>query len=1094
MCNRQPVFLPLLVCALACALPSPVSAQQETASITGTVRDESGAIVQKAVVTLTNVHTNTIATTQTDESGRYRFASLRPGEYSVGVEHAGFSRAVLDALTLQVADVKAIDVILKTGPITESVQVDAPASLLDTQTSSRGQVIDQHKISQLPLNGRDYNQLAQLSPGVLPGTPRLNSVGFKAAFNVNGNRVFNNVFQLDGVDNIWYSNSFRGENVQVVQPSIEALQEFKIQTNAYSAEFGRGSGAVINATIKSGTNTVRGSVYEFLRNDALDANNFFSNALGTAKPKRERNQFGGAVGGPLLRNRTFWFADYEGLRDLEGVPRTRLVPTAAEKAGLFSTIVADPFAPGRPAFSQDEQGQYVIPPDRWDSVGAAIVKLIPDANVAGSPTLYASTPVTDTRQDQFDVRIDHQFASGLTAFGRYSFVDTLTFRPAPLPGLAEGSFNDAFGANDNRSQGLALGLTWTISPRFVGDMRLGYTRGDYYTRPPNFGVDGPAEIGLHNVPSDPQIVGGIPKIFILGFDAVGRHTSTPQFQTPRTWNPRATFSWTRGAHFVKFGGEFLHVDTRINDLNATIGRIEFENRFTNRAVGDLLLGLPSRFALTSLTVMDQGQDMQFYFVQDDYRVTPTFTTNLGVRYEYATPPIEKDNRFANFDPVSGTMVFARDGSVYERSLIHPDRNNIAPRIGFAYTPWSRLVVRGGYGVFFTHTVRQGREGLLGFNPPFLVDNMQTTSVSGAAAVASAALFHLDDGYPTNLLDPASLMPTVLRRAQDAHQRTPYVQQYNIGAQYELRPDILVDVAYVGNKGTKLPGFRNLNQRAVIVNDDGSHSAGARPYPAFGDIQWMENRVSSNYNSLQMRIEKRFTNGLTGTASYTWGKAITDAPDHISTSGGGAGYDTGVFREPQDSYNLRAERGPSEFDVTHRFVASYVWELPFGHGRRFGDGWNRAADFALGGWQITGIHVLQSGLALTPTINASAVANLGGERRVRPNLVGTPELPESERTLARWFNTDAFVSPAPQAFGNAGVGIMRGPGLANFDFSIAKTFAIADRRDIQFRTEIFNAFNHPNFGPPNLARESSGFGQILTAANARIIQLGVKFLF
>jgi hypothetical protein len=442
------------------------------------------------------------------------------------------------------------------------------------------------------------------------------------------------------------------------------------------------------------------------------------------------------------------------------------------------------------------------------------------------------------------------------------------------------------------------------------------------------------------------------------------------------------------------------------------------------------------------------------------------------------------------------MVFAKDGSVEERALIHPDRNNVAPRMGFAYTPWSRLVVRGGYGVFFTHTVRQGREGLLGFNPPFLVDNTQQTAVRGAAAVASAAPFRLVEGYPSNLLDPGSLSATVLRRAQDPHQRTPYIQQYNVGVQYELRPDIVLDVAYVSNKGTKLPGFRNLNQRAVIVNADGSQSAGARPFPALGDIQWMENRVSSSYDSLQLRLEKRFTNGLTGVAGYTWGSAVSDAPDHLSTSGGGAGIDTGVFREPQDGNNLRAERGPSEFDIRHRFVASYIWELPFGHGRRFGDRWNRATHFLLGGWQITGIHVLQSGLPLTATLAGSAMLNIGGERRARPNLVGEPELPESQRTIARWFNTEAFATftPAPQAFGSAGIGIMRGPGLINFDFALAKKFAIDRQRYIQFRTELFNAFNHTNLGLPNLARESSGFGQITSALNARIVQLGLKFYF
>jgi Carboxypeptidase regulatory-like domain len=1095
--RKRALLLFLSVMTAVCAVPTAAFAQQDSATMTGVVRDSNGGAIPGAAVTVRNVQTNITKKTKTDDAGYYTVPGLRPGEYSVDVEYAGFSTTTRTGVTLEVAQVATIDVTLQPKGVTESVVVAAATPLLDSLTSSRGDVVGEKEIKELPLNGRNYNDLALLSPGVLNTTPRLASVNFKGAMNVNGNRTFNNVFLLDGVDNISYSNSFRGENVQLVQPSIEALQEFKIQTNAYSAEYGRSSGAIVNATIKSGTNSLRGSVYEFLRNDKFDASNFFSNALGQPKPKRERNQFGGAAGGPLVKNRTFWFADYEGLRDKEGVPRVRLVPTTAEKAGLFSSVVVDPFAPGRPPFPQNAQGQFVIPQDRWDPVGAAIVRLIPDANAtAGGQPIYASSPVTDTRQDQFDVRLDHQVASNLSIFGRYSFVDTLTFRPAPLPELAEGSFNDAFGANDNRSQGLALGATWTISPTIVGDIRLGMSRGDYYTRPPNFGIDGPAAIGLKGVPNDPAIMGGVPKVNIQGFDAVGRHTSTPQFQTPRTFNPRATFTAIRGSHTMKFGGEYLAVSTRINDLNATIGRMNFENRFTNRAVGDLLLGLPSQLALTSYTVMDQGQKMQFYFVQDDYRISNRLTANLGLRYEFATPPVEKDNQFANFDPATGTMMFAKDGSLFERALIHPDRNNFAPRIGFAYTPAKRVVVRGGYGIFYTHTVRQGREGLLGFNPPYLVDNLLQTSVSGAAAVASAAPFRLVNGYPSGLLDPGSLAPTVMRRAQDSNQRTPYVQQYNIGAQYELGHDLLLDVAFVGNKGTKLPGFRNLNQRAVITNGDGSQSAGARPYPTFGDIQWMENRVNSTYRSLQTKLEKRFSKGLSALVSYTWGQALAGAPDHISTSGGGPGFDTGVFREPQDGNNLRAEYGPTEFDVRHRFVASYVWELPFGSGRHFGRNWSGPMDVVFGGWQLTGINTVQSGLALSATLAGSSVLNIGGERRARPNLIGNPVLPESQRTLTRYFNTDAFAAFAPgqQAFGNAGIGIMRGPGYVNADFTLAKNFPIGDRRSVQFRTEFFNAFNHANFGPPNLQRDSSGFGQILTAANARIIQFGLKFYF
>jgi outer membrane receptor protein involved in Fe transport len=855
----------MLLFALFFALPLATKAQQETATITGEVKDATGAGVPKATVTVTNTETGISLRSETNEQGVYLIPSLKPGPYSLAFEKSGFKKALRSGVTLQVNQFARLDVALEIGELSTVVEIVGGATLLETETSSRGSVIDQKKIVELPLNGRDYNQLALLSPGVLPGTPRLASVNFKGVLNVNGNRTFNNVFLLDGVDNISYSNSFRGENVQLVQPSIDALQEFKIQTNAYSAEFGRSSGAVVNATIKSGTNSIRGTVYEFLRNDVLDANNFFSNALAAPKPVRQRNQFGAAVGGPLIKNRTFWFGDYEGLRDREGVPRVRQVPTAAEKAGLFSTAVVDPFATGRPEFSKNAAGQWVIPQNRWDPVGAAIVKLIPDPNVPNS-TIYASTPVTRTRQDQFDVRVDHQFAGNVNLFGRYSFVDTDTFRPAPLPGLGEGSFNDAFGSNLNRSQGLALGLTWTFSPSLVGDFRFGYTRGNYFTNPPNFGVDGAAAVGLKNVPNDPSIVGGVPKVNIQGFDAVGRHTSTPQFQTPRSVNPRATISWTRGAHFIKFGGEFLHVETKINDLNATIGRMNFDNRFTNRAVGDLLLGLATQLALTSFTVMDQSQNMQFYFVQDDYKLTSKLTLNLGLRYEYATPPVEKENRFVNFDPVTGKDVFAKDGGIFERSLIHPDRNNFAPRIGFAYSPTSRLVVRGAYGIFFTHTVRQGREGLLGFNPPFLVDNLLQTSVTGAAAVASAAVFKLSNGYPAGLLDPTSLSPTISRRAQDAFQRTPYIQQYNLGIQYELMRNLLLDVAYVGNKGTKLNGFRNLNQRFVITNPNGSQSAGSRPYPTLGDIQWMENRVGASYNSLQTRLEKRFSGGITGNIS------------------------------------------------------------------------------------------------------------------------------------------------------------------------------------------------------------------------------------
>src|SRR5215831_11868358 len=549
-------------------------AQTPTATVTGIVLDSTRAVLAGVQITATSTDRNTRSSTITNDSGRYVLPTLNPGEYTITAELAGFKRFIREGITLQVNQVARVDIQLELGAVEETIRVTAAAPLVETETSSRGSVIDRQKIVELPLNGRDYNQLATLSTGVVPSTPRLAAIDFKGAINVNGNRVFNNVFLLDGVDNVSASSSYRGENVQVIQPSIEAVQEFKIQTNAYSAEFGRSSGAVINAAIKSGSNSIRGSAYEFLRNDALDANNFFSNAFGAPKPILQRNQFGATLGGPIEKGKAFWFGDYEGLRGREGVPQARSLPSPQQKAGIFNTPVFDPFNPTKPQFGRNASGQWVIPEGRWDPVAANIVALIPDPNVPGT-NIYAATPVTRTRADQFDVRLDYQISSDTRLFGRYSFADSDIFRPAPLPGLAEGSYNDTFGSSDNRSQGIAVGLTRVFRPSLVGDFRLGWTRGNYFTAPPNAGIDGPAAVRLKNVPNDPGIVGGLPEIGLQGYDPIGRSTSTPQFQTPRTWNPRVTFSAQKGSHALKFGFEYLRIQTRINDLTATIGAMNF---------------------------------------------------------------------------------------------------------------------------------------------------------------------------------------------------------------------------------------------------------------------------------------------------------------------------------------------------------------------------------------------------------------------------------------------------------------------------------------------------------------------------------------
>ena len=1120
---KKTIILALLLCLTAAI----AAAQTELATLTGTVADPSGAVLRNATVTATNEATNITASTVSNDSGRYSLPSLRPGVYTIGAALAGFKKHVQSGVTLQVNQTARLDLTLTVGEVTEQVTVSAEASLLETETSSRGAVIDQRKIVELPLNGRDYNQLALLSPGVLTPTPRLSSIGFKGAFNVNGNRAFHNAFQLDGVDNTSYSNSFRGNNVQVIQPSVEALQEFKIQTNAYTAEFGRSAGALINAVIKSGTNRLHGSAYEFFRNRELDANNFFANKNGASKPFRLRNQFGGTLGGPIRRDRTFFFGDYEGLRDRVGTVRISSVPQAAWRQGRFTIPISNPFNPTdngtdfRAAATPDcnnGQGQcWIIPANLMDPIGQRILNVSPDPNT-GAPgqqdNNYIGVPIDRTRTDQFDLRGDHSVSARVNLFGRYSFSDTTLFRPAPRPGLSEGSFNDTFGAALWRSQALATGLTYTVSPSVVSETRFGWSRGNFFQTPPNFGSGCPEQlIGLRNAPTDESVCGGIPVTNLAGAIGrrIGRTTSVPQFQTPRSGNLRSSLAMNRGEHAVKFGGEFLHVQTGIRDVSSLLGNFDYSGRFSGQngtfqgAVADLLMGFPTRYQQDSNTVFNQWQKMYFLFVQDDWKVRRNFTLNVGIRYEYATPPRERDNQIANFIPAAGGFVTAKDGSLFDRALIEPDRNNFAPRLGFSFAPMNRTVVRGGYGVFFNHTNRQGREGLLGFNFPFIVQG--DTNIAGSNTLKSTdAFMRLQTGIPAGFVDPTRVVVANLaRKAQDPFQRTTYVQQWNFGIQQEIAPDVVFDIAYVGNRGLNLAAFRNLNQRLVSFNAQGAPVAGNRPLAGFnvnGDVQYLENTGISNYHSLQTRFEKRFSGGLSALVSYTWGKALTNSVDHLSTSGAGNGTDVGVFREPQDGNNRSLEYGPAEFDVKHRFVASAVWQLPYGRGRQYGSSASRALDAVFGGWELSPIITAQTGLGLTAI--QAGLLNLGGERRSRPNRIADGELDSSARTVDRWFDTNAFVTLNPvaggagfvpnQAFGNSGVGIMRGPGMFNVDFNLSKTFAFNERHSLQFRTEFFNAFNRANLSVPGVTM-GAGFGQIIAmSTEPRIIQFALKYRF
>ena len=1112
--------------ALISVLAAAAFAQTDTGAITVSVTDAASGSISGAKVTVTNEGTNIAITDVTNDRGAFLAPNLRPGKYSVSVSHPGFKATERKGITVQVGQAPRVDLQLQVGDTSERITVTADTSLLESETSDRGSVIEGRRIVELPLNGRDYNQLAQLSPGVLFQTPRLAAQGFKGAFSVNGNRVFMNAFQLDGVDNTSFAESFRGLNIQALQPSVDALQEFKIQTNGYAAEFGRSAGAVVNAVIKSGTNGVHGSAYEFHRNQHLDAADFFANATNTPKPFHLRNQFGGTLGGPIRKNKTFLFGDYEGLRDNVSSVQITSVPQTAWTQGRFNVPILNPFNSKdtgtdflKPATADCNDGKgncWIIPANLIDPIGRKVAGFSPAPNTGAPGQLdnnYVSDPTSRNQTNQFDVRLDHTVNSALNLFGRYSMVNTHLFSPPPRPGYSEGSQSDAFGTSQNRTQGLATGLTWVIAPSLLADLRFGYSNGAYYQEPPLAGSPCPEElIGLKGAVSDPTLCGGLPVFGFPGSSArrIGRSTSVPAFNTPQTYDTRPTLSWTHNNHAVKVGFEYEYLTVGISDNGSTLGSFNFSGRFTGQngsyqgGIADLLLGFPTTYSQDSNTIFNRFQKIYSGYGQDDWKLTRKLTLNIGLRWDFATPPREANNQWQQLDLTTHTLIAAKEGDIYSRALVHPRFNNFAPRFGFAYRPTDKWVIRGAYGIFYNLTDRTGREGLMGYNFPFAVNSSSTITGSGNLSSANA-LFQLQNGIPASLTSATLInQSTVAHQYQDANQKTAYVQQYNVTIQRELMRNLLLDVAYVGNLGTHLPTFRDVNQNSVSFNPTtGAPIIGPKPlaqYGLNGNIQYMEFRGRSSYNSFQAKLDKRFSEGLSGSAAFTWGKTLANSIDQLASGGDATTYQ-GAKRTPQNGYDLKNEKGLADFDIQMRFVMSAVWELPYGRGRRYQSS-HHVNELLFGGWQISPILIAQGGLPLT--IVQSQLLNLGGNRNSRPNRIADGNLPDDQRTVSRWFDTNAFVTlqtdPAlkgfvpNQAFGNSGIGILRGPKLFTLDFNLSKEFWVTERQSLQFRTEFFNAPNHTNLGIPSVTI-GSGFGQITSSATpARQIQFGLKYRF
>jgi hypothetical protein len=1066
-------------------------AQFDAATVLGSVRDSSGGIVPGATVTLKNVSTGITATTVSDTSGDYQFLNVRIGVYSVRAEVQGFSVAEVDNVQVTVNARQRVDLTLKVGSIGETVVVSGAAALLESESSDRGQVIGKEQIVSLPLNGRAYADLALLSPGVRRSAI---SDSRDASFNVHGLRSALNSFILDGVDNNSYGTSNQGFSNQVVQVSPDAVEEFKVQTNNFSAEFGRTGGAVVNASMRSGTNQFRATLWEFNRNDALNAVGFFKPSSGV-KPKLNRNQFGFVVGGPIVRNRTFFFGDYEGFRQVSRVFTSASIPTLEQRQGILGRPVMNPL-------TGELYANGVIPASAITPFAKQVLAGLPEPTRPGTANNFDSLPRREDFNDKFDVKVDHQFSTRTSAFVRVSHRKVNNFEPPSIPGET-GSPSNAFVHVLN--QQFAGGVTFTITPTSLLEMRLGVSRTEAGKEPP--GVGGPTMLDLYGItglPTDPRFAGGLTEQGVTGWTTWGRQNSNPQFQDPFVVNPRINFTWIRGRQSFKTGYEYQAINTKIDDFNPKYGRDSYGGQFSRPAtapadpavynLADFMFGARSGYGLINPFIANLRQRMHFGYVQDDVKLAERLTVNLGLRYEFATPQWEADNFLTNFDPATNTLLQAKDGSIYDRALVNADKNNFAPRVGLAYSLDDRTILRSGYGKSYIHFNRLGGENLLSFNGPHVVGlnitQQPSQGLCGPNTPPATCFRATQQGYPEGLNVPANFS-TLNARVNYIPKDNPSgsVQSWHVSLQREVMRNLLVDVGYVGNKSRDIMILADYNQARPNEASENTALQARRPIQGFQEIQIAFAGGKGDYHALQLKVERRYSRGFYLLNSFTWSRARDNASGHLEVQNGD--------NSRVNYRDLESEFGRSGYDQPINNTTSFVYELPFGRERRFGTALHPVVEGVLGGWRVVGINTMTSGVPINLSYAPAAAFSVSGSPTYRPNLTGDPLTPSDQRTINNYLNPATVEIPTDrtQPFGNAPRNAARAHAFYQFDLGLHKTFPLgsADRR-IEARVEAFNLFNTTNFSPANGTRTSSAFGTINSTYAARQIQLGIKLYF
>ena len=1101
-------FQAFMLLLLLTSSGGPLFAQEVTGSIRGVVLDPSGAGVPSAKVTATQVETGLSRATVTDRHGAYILVLLPVGHYRLEASAKDFRKFAQEGITLSVNEAANVPIRLTIGSPTQLVQVQANAALIETSDTTLGKTVGEREILDLPLNGRNFSQLGLLQPGVVPITPGLAQAGGSLrdgeAYSVNGQRPESNDFLIDGASNF---NAVDGGFV--LKPPIDAIAEFKILTHTANAEFGGAAGSTTNIVTRSGSNRLHGAAWEFLRNDKLDAANFFENADGFAKSEYRQNQFGGTLGGPIRKDKTFFFGYYEGFRNRQGETINGVrVPSALERQGDFSEDgpLLNFFAPGGPAPLPGSMVPFI------DPTAQKVLELYPLPNArdaSGVLDLYNATQILRDNEDQFGVRIDHYLSSRDTLNFRYMFLDGLRFDPLSTSGAGVPGF--PVGEN-HRTQNFVAQLTHTFSPSVVGITRFAFLRNKFLfdehlnnTSPSSLGFQYQPTLGAATGPPFIQFGGG-------GYASIGDPITGPRNTYENAFATSGSLTWIHGRHVLKFGGDFRRDQINVVNGIASNGFFVFIPAPLSNAFANFLIGQPLLFLQGGgdqpggggdLSRGLRGNDLNFY-AQDTYKVSPRLTLNLGLRYDLPFPYTEIRNRQNLFEPGVQSKVipnaplgllYPGDSSV-PAGLIPTETRAFAPRVGLAWDPTgsARWLVSTAYGIFYD-PYYNGQGGPLQTPisaPPYLRTAQLMFPGSLSNPFANGNPFAMQFAEPMTLL---TLSPRL---------RLPYAQDWNLNIERSFGTDWLFEIGYVGTKGTKLPRFIEDNPSVPLAGqtwaDQQNNIDQQRTYCmpnaqgncTYSSVGLIAGAANSSYNALETSLRKRFSRGLSLLVSYTFSKSLDDVSS-FNITGSASQPVAGENDLAQNPFDLAAERGRSMFDARHRFVLSYEWELPY---------WRQPRNWyqhVLGSWQVNGITTFMSGTPFTvedQSYNYDA-PEITGFSAFRPNLMGNPN--NGPKTVAEWFNTGAFqrldlVTTPAGAYGNEGRNVVEGPGLTQWDFSAFKNILFTESKSLQFRAELFNIFNRSNFRLPNGDISSPTFGQIQQALSPRLVQFALKFQF